>query len=218
MVRKKKVLILLTVLVVVGMLNLITAGGGGAIPIMTIELTEQGNDYNMTPTRLKFEFNEKLYAIQVREIEENYTRFLVMTLDMDNLEDITAYTLDDSFDLLIGDMKEIDIDKDGINDVLIVLNNITLENLEKRGYHRVVSFSIKRINVKKVSADEEGEVKEEEIIVEEEIVEEEEEVEEDLIDSIEEEIEESSLEDTELAPPNLWQRVVNWFKKLFKLR
>ena len=47
----------------------------------------------------KFEFDEKLYAIQVRRVKQEYTEFLIMTLDMDKLGDITAYNIDNSFSL-----------------------------------------------------------------------------------------------------------------------
>lgn len=55
--------------------------GGGTVPITTISLSEQGDDYSMKPGRLKFEFDEKLYAIQVRRVKPDYVWFLVMDLD-----------------------------------------------------------------------------------------------------------------------------------------
>ncbi len=105
--------------------DVVNAGqSGAAVPVITIELTEQGNDYNITPRRLKFEFDGKLYAIQVRRVKQEYVNFLVMTLDMNKPNDITAYTLDESFSLISGEKKEIDIDKDGVMDIAIELKNI----------------------------------------------------------------------------------------------
>ncbi len=78
----------------------------------------------MKAGRLKFEFDENLYAIQVRRVKQEYVWFLVMTLDIDNLDDITAYTIDDSFNLSLGETKEIDIDKDGTNDLIVDLEEI----------------------------------------------------------------------------------------------
>src|SRR3989344_8305821 len=124
----KRILIFLVliVLIIVGMFDIVsaTSGGGAAVPITTTELTEQGNDYSMKPGRLKFEFDEKLYAIQVRRVNQDYATFLFMTLDMNKLDDITAYTLDDSFNLNSGEVKEIDVNGDGVKDISIKLNKI----------------------------------------------------------------------------------------------
>lgn len=136
------------VLMGIMLIGFVSAGeGGGAVPITSISLTEQGNDYNMKPGRLTFEFNEKLYAVQVRRINQDSVDFLIMTLDMNRLEDITAYTLDDSFSLKPGEKREINLDKDNISDLSISLNEITLT-----GEYNSVKFSdffIKLINIKK---------------------------------------------------------------------
>ncbi len=141
---KRKIVLMLIVI----LLNLyfVNAGGGGAaVPITTIELTEQGNDYNIKPTRLKFEFDGDLYAVQVRRVKQEYVDFLVMALDMDKPNDITAYSLDNSFSLSLGERREIDIDKDGTNDIFIELNDI----VSTVGSIRSADFSIKRIDIKK---------------------------------------------------------------------
>lgn len=101
--------------------------GGGTVPITTIKLTEQASNYNMKPGRLKFEFDEKFYAIQVRRVKQDYVEFLVMTLDMNKLDDITAYTLDDFFVLKPNEKKEIDLNKDGEIIVIVqILQNLIL--------------------------------------------------------------------------------------------
>ncbi len=143
---KNKILFsVLMILVIISMFDIVNAGSGGgaAVPVNMIDLTEQGDNYVIKPSRLKFEFNEKLYAIQVRRVKQEYVWFLVMKLDMDKLNDITAYTLDDSFNLSIGERKEIDINKDGIKDISIELNNI-ISNVKSI---RSADFSIKKIKI-----------------------------------------------------------------------
>lgn len=137
------------ILFVVTFISLVSAQetqGGVAVPITTIELTEQGKDYSMKPGRLKFEFDGNLYAIQVRKVKQGYADFLIMTLDMNKPDDITAYTLDESFSLISGEKKEIDINKDGINDLSVELNKIIPTG--KYNSIRSVGFSVKKINTK----------------------------------------------------------------------
>ena len=145
----KRILIFLVliVLIIVGMFDIVsaTSGGGAAVPITTTELTEQGNDYSMKPGRLKFEFDEKLYAIQVRRVNQDYATFLFMTLDMNKLDDITAYTLDDSFNLNSGEVKEIDVNGDGVKDISIKLNKI----ISTTSSIKSADFTIRKINVEK---------------------------------------------------------------------
>lgn len=132
------------VLMGIMLISFVSAGeGGSAVPITSISLTEQGNAYNMKPGRLTFEFNEQLYAIQIRRINSDSVDFLIMTLDMNKLEDITAYTLDDSFSLKSGEKREIDIDKNGVMDIVL-----ELENTGKIDKIKLASFSIQRINIK----------------------------------------------------------------------
>lgn len=123
-------------------------GGGDAVPINTISLDEQGIDYDMKPGRLKFEFNGKPYAIQLRSVNEEYTKFHIMTLDINKPNDITAYALDDTFNLNSGDKREIDLDKDGKKDLVLKLKDIKTKK-EKKGSRRFADFSIKKINTKK---------------------------------------------------------------------
>jgi len=207
---EKRILFSITIiLITVSMSNIANAvGGGGAVPITTIELTEEGNTYDITPTRLKFEFDGKLYAIQVRRIKEDHVWFLVMTLDMNNLEDITAYEVDDSFNLSISKTKEIDIDKDGIKDIFLELNNIVSKEREGKGTHRFADFSIKKINVKRLETADENVRIDIEGINSNEIS--------------EGEIQESILEpvivlDQEIqAQPTFLDKIINFINKLFK--
>lgn len=123
-----------------------SGAGGGAIPITTIELVDKGKDYNINPSRLKFEFNNESYAIQLRrvkqDVEEDYVEFIVMKLDKNNLDDVTAHTMDYSFKLVSGEKNEIDIDNDGTKDLFIKLKNI-----DKKRYESA-QFFIKKIKVK----------------------------------------------------------------------
>jgi len=144
----KKIIFLGILIIILLNLNFVSAGEGGAtVPITTIDLTEQGTDYSMKPGRLKFEFDGKLYAIQIRRVKQEYVDFLVMTLDMNKLDDITAYIIDNSFSLNPGEKKEIDIDKEGIKDISIELNAII--STGKYNSIRSANFSIKKINTKK---------------------------------------------------------------------
>ena len=151
---KKVLFSFLVILIIISMFGFVSAEkgeGGATVPVTTIDLTEQGNDYSLKPGRLKFEFDGKLYAIQVRRVKQEYTEFIIMTLDMNKQEDITAYTLDDSFSLNANEKKEIDINNDGINDVSIELNNV----ISTGKYNSVMSadFSIKKINVKELETE-----------------------------------------------------------------
>lgn len=202
----------LIILIVIGMLGFITASlesggkgtGSATVPISAVNLTEQGTDYNMKPGRLKFEFNERLYAIQVRRINQESVDFLIMTLDMNKQEDITAYTLDDSFSLKSGEKREINIDKDGINDILLELNNI------KPNSHSIKSagFSIKKINAKKSEAiltNEEGST---EIVDPDEITE----------NKIQEQVSESVIVLNQKSKEQsiFLDEIIDWFKGLFR--
>lgn len=151
----KKVVGSLILIIVLLNLNFVSAeGGGGAVRISTIDLTEQGNDYSITPRRLIFEFNGEWDAIQLRRVKDGYASFIVMDLDEDNLDNITAYIIDDSFSLTPSEKKEIDIDKDGIKDISIELNDII--STGKYNSIRSASFSIKKINTKKIETSSEN--------------------------------------------------------------
>lgn len=156
--RIKKNLFLILVLFFffeVTFVNSFSAGGkgagGGTVSITNINLAESGTNYSMKPGRLKFEFDEKLYAIQVRRIKEEYVDFLIMTLDMNKQEDITAYTLDDSFSLKSEGKREIDLNKDGTNDILIELKGVI--PVGKHNSLKSADFSIKKIDTQKEETD-----------------------------------------------------------------
>ncbi|MCH7851053.1 MAG: hypothetical protein IH845_05410 [Nanoarchaeota archaeon] len=108
----------------------------------------------MGTTRLKFEFEEQLYALQLRKINEDYVLFLVMTLDMNNPDDITAFTIDDSFNLSINETREIDIDKDGTKNIFLQLNDIT--PIGESGSVNSADFFIKRITISEIIEDNES--------------------------------------------------------------
>jgi len=187
---KNKVLFgFLLVLIIVNVFSFVSAEkgtGSAVVPITNIDLSEQGNDYSIKPGRLKFEFDEKLYAIQVRRVKQEYTEFLIMTLDMDKLGDITAYNIDNSFSLNTNEKKEIDLNGDGINDVLIELNEIK-QNL---GSINSADFSIKRINTLSIASNEM------------------------MAGSIEELISESVLV-LEQKKLTFFEKVINWVEGLF---
>lgn len=134
--------IVLSLFLTIFIISVISAAGGGAsVPVTAIDLSEKGNDYSMKPGRLSFEFENDLYAIQLRRIYSDSALFLIMDLDDNKQEDITAYDLEYSFNLTEGDKKEIDFDKDGINDILVILDKIgTIDRI------RSADFSIKNIN------------------------------------------------------------------------
>ena len=201
--RKKVLFSFLIVLIIISMFGVVSAEkgeGGTTVPVTTIDLTEQGNDYSIKPGRLKFEFNGKLYAIQVRRVKQEYVDFLIMTLDINKQEDITAYTLDDSFSLNANEKKEIDINNDGINDVLIELNNI----ISTGKYNSVMSadFSIKKINTKLEKSNEEENVK----IINSEIT----------GNLIQEPISEPVILNQEPKEQSTFlEKIISWFKGLF---
>ena len=70
---KKQIIfgLLIILMIFSSMFSLVSARGGAAVRISTIDLNEEGNNYNMKPGRLKFEFDGKLYAIQVRKVNKN---------------------------------------------------------------------------------------------------------------------------------------------------
>lgn len=144
---KMKEIILNTIfLIVIGTPLVFAQGvghGGGTVPIITIGLTEQGVNYNITPSRLKFEFNGAPYAIQLREVEKEYAKFLVMALNASEPDNILAYVIDDTFILVPSEIRNIDINQDGTQDIFIQLNNITYNLNNVRG----ANFFIKRINI-----------------------------------------------------------------------
>jgi hypothetical protein len=119
-------------------------GGGSAVPVSNIDLSNQNGNYNMKPGRLKFDFEGNVYVIQVRRVKENYVDFLVLKLDnLDKEEDVTAYRLDDSFSLSSGQENEIDLNKDGIMDISIKLNGFSLAG--KSGSIGSADFLIEKI-------------------------------------------------------------------------
>jgi len=147
--EKNKYLVLGVLFFIIGMLNIIDAssGGGATIPISTISLTEQGNTYDMTPGRLKFEFEKQWYAIQLRRVKEGHVDFVVMNLDENNLEDITAYEIiEDIFRLNLKESGRIDLNGDNTKDIIIELDEIIKGG--RYGTVRSADFSIKKISGK----------------------------------------------------------------------
>lgn len=196
-----------------------SSGGGATIPISIIDLTEQGTDYSMKPGRLKFEFEEQLYAIQVRRVKQDYVWFLVMDLDENKLEDITAYTIEDSFNLTIGEKKEIDLDRNGIKDVIIELDDIV--SIGKYNSVRSSDFSIKKINTKEIKSNSTNENVEEigdlETILTDEKIGGNEDNDRKMEGEVEEPVLKSviALDQELLEQPTFLDNIINWFKELF---
>ena len=99
-------------------------GGGGSIPIEQFDLKED-NSFSMKPGIMKFEFNGVWYLLQLRSVKMGVSEFIIA-----NFEEIqTDYLLDDdidrSFIMNIDEIKSIDLDKDGKNDIIIELNGIS---------------------------------------------------------------------------------------------
>lgn len=155
---KKEITFLSILLFVIISVSLVSAQGvgrgGGAVPIITIDLMEQGAIYDITPSRLKFEFDGAPYAIQLRRVEQEYVWFLVMTLNVDDPNNITAYVISDSFNLSVGETKEIDVDKNGTEDIFIQLNNINSSGV------RSANFFIKKIAPPLIKVPKEEEIEE----------------------------------------------------------
>jgi hypothetical protein len=119
-------------------------GGGSAVPVSNINLSDQKGNYNMKPGRLKFNFEGNVYAIQVRRVKENYVDFLILRLDgVNKEEDVTAYKLDNSFSLNLNQENKIDLNKDGILDISIELNDISLAG--ESGNIKSADFSVEKI-------------------------------------------------------------------------
>lgn len=142
----RKIILNTILLIIIGITLVFAQGvghGGGTVPIITIDLMEQGVNYNITPSRLKFEFDGAPYAIQLREVEQEYAKFLVMTLNASEPDNILAYVIDDTFILVPGETRNIDINHDGAQDIFVQLNNITYNLNNIRG----ATFFIKRMNI-----------------------------------------------------------------------
>ncbi len=126
---KKKIIFLNIILLAIIGVSLVFAQGvghgGGTVPILIIELTEEGVSYNITPSRLKFEFNGAPYAIQLREVEQDHAIFLVMILNESDPNNILAYTIDESIILVPSETREVDVNHDDKNDLFIQLKAIT---------------------------------------------------------------------------------------------
>lgn len=198
---------ILAVLFLVSLFGVVSAEKGqwgASVPITKIDLTEQGNNYNMKPGRLTFEFDKKLYAIQVRKVKQEYVDFLIMTLDMDKQEDITAYILDDSFSLKSDEKKEIDLDNDGISDLFIELNEIIPTG--KYNSIRSADFSIKKINTQPIIVNENTEMKTEIIRLDETIKNE-------IQDQISEPV--IALDQKSKEQLIFLDKIINFFKNLF---
>lgn len=216
--------------------SIVSAGEtGGSMPVDTIQLTNIGNDYNLGYITLKFEFNKNLYAIHIRSIKNDYIRFFVMKFDNDDLENITAYTITEDFNLSIGESKEIDLNQDKNKDLFLKLNDITKTGTY--GSIRHANFTIKSIkslgsieqlktletgiskNITKAFNEEKiivEPIKEKENITNEEIINPN--LEENLNKNNELDINHSNLsEQTIIESPKstILEIMINWFKGLF---
>jgi|SRR3989344_5420652 len=208
-------------------LNFVSAtGGGGDVPISTISLNEPDNNYNMTSGRLKFEFEKEWYAIQLIRVKDEYADFIVMNLDKDNLEDITAYwIIEDTFSLNPSEGRRIGLNGDNIEDVVVGLDEII--NGGKYGTVRFASFYIKKLtnaNVMPASKENENikETKNDEEIIESEngnVLNEESQEEVITINLAGGGKEKVMLMETqtlkEATDLTIFQKMINWFKRLF---
>lgn len=120
-------------------------------------------------------------------------------------DDITAYVIDDSFNLSVNDKKEIDLDKDGAKDVLIELREI------KPNPHSIKSagFFIQKVNAKEAETilanGEENTETSSEIITGNEI---QEPISEPVI----------ILEKDSKEQPTFFEKIINFFKGMFRWR
>lgn len=213
------VFLLLALTFILLSLNFVNSQGGGTISMSTIEVTEEGENFGGTEGRLRFEFNNKWYAIQMQLTRIDHSEFLVMTLDRDKLDDVTAITIDENFNLKPGDTKEIDLDKDGTNDIFMELYNIENKDLGgKLGSRRLPNFYIKKIGVVQTVTENSEvetlpEISEVKTLPENNInaITENKIVEENVINSLE-------VNDNEKPLPKTFvQVVVEWFRNLFNL-
>jgi len=93
-------------------------------------LTQHKTDYEMKPGKLEFGFDEKFYPIQLRKVEQSHAEFFV-------------YGLDDPFILKPNEGIEIDLDKDGVNDIFVELDEII--SMEEENSGRSADFFISEI-------------------------------------------------------------------------
>jgi hypothetical protein len=122
-------------------------GGGSSVPIVSVSITEQGESFDMKPGRLKFEFGGEYYAVQLRKVKEGYADFIVLNLDKNKLDNVSAYSVKDSFKLDVSEEKGIDLDGDGVADILIGLDevNSVLSKKGKKNDLRSAGFFVKLI-------------------------------------------------------------------------
>ncbi|MEK6909270.1 MAG: hypothetical protein AABX23_04430 [Nanoarchaeota archaeon] len=100
--------------------------GGAAVPVSEIILG-QDNSFNMKPGRLKFEFNGNWYGLQYKGVRKEGPTFIILDLEdgLNNYVDDEQIAL--SFILDEGNTYEIDLDKDGKEDITVELKGITAD-------------------------------------------------------------------------------------------
>ena len=124
----------------------VSSGGGSSVLVVSVEFTNQGENFSMKPTRMKFEFKENLYALQLQRVKSDNVIFVVMSLDKTKPDDLSANIVEDRFELEARGVKRIDLDGDGSMDILVSLNSVNLILPNSRNVRpESASFSVKLI-------------------------------------------------------------------------
>ncbi|MEK6917834.1 MAG: hypothetical protein AABW51_02700 [Nanoarchaeota archaeon] len=117
--------------------------GGGSMPAIMTELTENGNSYNMKSGGLEFSMNGKRYIVQTSRVKDEYANFSVLSLNTESLEKNQIDTSDANFTLRLNEIKNIDLDNDNADDISVRLNSISATGRYKS--IRSANFIIKKI-------------------------------------------------------------------------
>lgn len=117
----------------------VSGGSGGYIEVTEINL-QNDNTFDIEPGRVKFEFKDKWYGIQLEEVKDGTSEFLIINLDDGLTDDVSADKISGSFQLTKSGNEGIDLDNDGQEDIVVELNDLT-EDINSIGK---ADFSIRK--------------------------------------------------------------------------
>ena len=116
--------------------------GGAAVPVSSIEILETTKTFNSKPGKMMFDLDNESYFIQIRRIYDNRTEFIFGSVGIDSKSQSIVFSNNEE--------NRIDLNFDGVDDIVLKLNNMKRVNSfnEKNSDLKSTEFSVKLIEGK----------------------------------------------------------------------
>lgn len=130
----------------------LVSSGGGEVPTVSSDSKKNSETFEMMPGRIEYDFENKTYYINIRRINEDNVEFIVID-PLDNATRLLGEDDEETWDVGGRVKKEneiyLDLNGDGVDDVLINLKKINNLSKKEKSDKKSAEFTIERLEVEK---------------------------------------------------------------------